>query len=144
MKRATTSLRFLPALLAVLISVSSAGCGSDEQEVEALAERFAVMESRAIDLRERRFELADAIRFATDTLLGSADSIVKGRLRERLTTLEGEKQEVLAKSLSLADSLRSRLDSLMRNDLLTDERKQLFREKLEDALKKRGHATEGG
>ena len=77
MKRATTSLRFLPALLAVLISVSSAGCGSDEQEVEALAERFAVMESRAIDLRERRFELADAIRFATDTLLGSADSIEK-------------------------------------------------------------------
>ena len=69
---------------------------------------------------------------------------MKGRLRERLTTLEGEKQEVLAKSLSLADSLRSRLDSLMRNDLLTDERKQLFREKLEDALKKRGHATEGG
>jgi hypothetical protein len=67
---------------------------------------------RAITLREQRYSVADQIRKKEDSLLRSPNASYAQRLEHDLTVLNKTKNLLLAKSLSLADSISSQIDSL--------------------------------
>lgn len=116
-----------------------AACSFTAVDIKTLAEDFATLECKAVQLRKDRFALADVMRFSEDTLIMSKDdSITQRRINTRLKVCEEQKKILVKNSLDLADTIRVRLDSLMKNELASVEKRKLFDAELEKVLKERG------
>lgn len=97
------------------------GCTGNEK-IETLADQFADVECKAINLRNTRFELASAIRsFETDTT---------GIGKRQLDSLELLAEITTKESLILADSIKSRLENIFEHQLKTSEERRSFNEML--------------
>ena len=94
---------------------------------------MAELECRAISLRNQRFQLANTIRFAEDSILKNltADS---GKIKSELVLLQQQKESLLQRSLSLSDTIRKQLDSLEKNVFNGAESKQQFNDELQKAM----------
>ncbi len=112
-------------------------CNADEHpKLNAVAESFSDLECRAISLRKQRYKLADEIRFTQDTLIHTKKDTVHHSANLRL--MEAEREILTAQSLSLADTIRLQLDSLMKFVLLQPEEKQQFSKVLDSILIAKG------
>ncbi len=121
------------------VAVLVAACSSPEKSIDKIAEEFADLECRALELRKNRFALADSFRFSEDTLLKYRDdSLLQKRITTRMQHYEEQKIILVKNSLALADTIRMQLDSLMKHDLAEMARRKLFDEALEKELSKRG------
>jgi hypothetical protein len=121
-----------------IIVVSVFGCKRNSKSLGIAVDRFAALECRAISLRERRFDLANQIRFTEDSLLEKSNKGDTVRLRIKLNDLNKEKEVVLKQSLSLADTIRMQLDDLKKNQLADEKDKADFDRLLNASLEKRG------
>ncbi|MDQ2753554.1 MAG: hypothetical protein M3R72_11090, partial [Bacteroidota bacterium] len=65
---------------------------------------IADLEYRAVLLRERRFALANQLRFAQDTLSATKSSTDSQRLANQIHIFTNEKDTLLQHSLALADT----------------------------------------
>lgn len=127
-------LKFL--LLLVIVSLTLC-CRNEKTNIKVLADEFANLECRAMELREQRFELANQLRFTHDTLLQKpgGDTI---SLNLKLATLDKQKEAMLKQSLSLADSIHTTLTALMKNHLTNENDKRAFNKMLNKTLLERG------
>lgn len=128
-------LKFLLLLVVVSLAVS---CKNEKTDIKALVDEFANLECRAMTLREQRFELANQLRFTQDSLLLKGNKADTIGLNLKLATLNKQKEAMLKQSLSLADSIRTTLTGLMKNQLVTENDKQTFNEMLNKTLVERG------
>lgn len=110
-------------------------CQRAKPDIKGIADNFADMECRAISLREKRFELANQIRFTQDSVLHNSDSV---KLKIKLAVFDQEKEGLLKQSQSLADSIRLKLNDLMKNQLKNEHDKAAFNQMLNEILLKRG------
>lgn len=118
-------------LLAVFCS-----CNKSVPDNHKKLENLADNTCRAIDYRKQRYSVANQIRFAQDTLMQTKSKVDSDRLQKRLQMLSGKKSILLKESLSLADTIRLQLDSLMP---YTDKQAQKrFTVSLDSILAKRG------
>jgi hypothetical protein len=92
-------------------------------------------ECRAIHLRNRRFELADKIRFTQDTLLHTTGDTIQ--LSKRLLVFNDQKKILLANSLALADSISKETREIQQQYLIDKEKEKAFFRLMEAELKKR-------
>lgn len=112
-------------------------CSHKQADVAATVDDFAVVECRAIVLRQQRFELASEIRLIQDSLLQTTNIVAAKKLKQKLQVLERNKELMLNSSLLLADSIKQQLSLMMRN-LNTPAKKEAFNTKLTVALQQRG------
>ncbi len=91
-----------------------------------------------MQLKQKRFALANEIRFTQDTLLQKMQVIDTVTLKERLGRFEIEKKALLQESLLLADSIKIGLDSLMQQVLVSAEDRKAFDIDLKNELRKLG------
>lgn len=98
--------------------------------------RLADRTCRAISIRQQRFDLANKIRFAQDTLALSKNKNDSIRLQNCLKLYLNQKDALLTSSLQLADTIRRQLDSLVP---YTDQAAQKrFKARLDSLLKRKG------
>ncbi|MCW3112305.1 MAG: hypothetical protein JWR18_701 [Segetibacter sp.] len=124
-------------LCAVLLSIT-VSCGEHKPNIKELVDNFVDLECRAITLREKRFELANQMRFTQDTLLQTSNKADTSRLKSKLEAFNKEKEVTLQQSLSLADSIRIRLNDMMKNELSNETDKTTFNETLNKTLVEKG------
>ncbi|MDQ6812902.1 MAG: hypothetical protein M3040_04070 [Bacteroidota bacterium] len=113
-------------------------CEQHKTDIKKYAEKLAVLECRAIGLREKRFELANRIRFTQDTLRQKAVNSDTFLLTSKLKSYNNEKEIILQQSLSLADSIQSTLKDIMKNQLNNQPDKLAFNELLNQILQQKG------
>lgn len=89
-------------------------------------------------LREKRFTLANQMRFTQDTLLQHRLTSDTTRLKNNLEKMNKEKVLLLQKSLMLADSIRIVMDGIMKDELKDEKDKTQFNEMLNAILKQKG------
>lgn len=118
----------------ILLSVS---CKDNTPDIDKMADDFAGIECRAVALREKRFALANEIRFTQDTLLNKQHITDTSRLKIKLERLNQAKETILQTSLALADSIHKQLDSLMQHHLTDATLKSKFNTALNNTLQKR-------
>lgn len=128
----------LTFLLCCIIVVFIFSCQSDKTDIKELVDKFADLECRAITLREKRFELANQMRFTQDTLLQITNKADTSRFNLKLAYYNKDKEAVLQQSLSLADSIRTALNDLMKNKLTKENDKAAFNKMLNETLLHRG------
>ena len=121
----------------VFICFSLASCHR-QNVINDKADYIAGLECRAVMLRERRFVLANELRFAQDTLLQKKGSSDTTGLVKKIESFKEEKERLLQESLQLADTIHLALDSLRKFTFTDNDDKQLFDLKLKEALRKRG------
>ena len=122
----------------LLFSVLSTSSCSRKNNLSDKISDFADIECRAVRLREFRFDLANKIRFAEDTLMHThlqSDSL---RLQARLNFLRPQQDSVAIVSRNLADSIRLKFDNLTKGELKTKADQRKFNNELNDTLKARG------
>ena len=112
-------------------------CKNKKQDLNNMAGSFADIECRAMALREKRFALANQIRFTQDTLMHASKITDTARLKTNLKAYNFQKENILQISLNLADSIKHHLDSLMQNHLTTPDDKAQFNGLLKIALHER-------
>lgn len=113
-------------------------CQEHSSDLKQLVDDFAKLECRAISLREKRFALANQIRFTQDSLAlhtGKSDTL---QYKLRLDQYNSEKNVVLQQSLSLADSIKRRLKEIMENELTQKDQKAKFDDLLNKTLQQKG------
>jgi hypothetical protein len=118
--------------------MSAFSCKSEKKDIKGAVDKFADLECRAITLREKRFELANQIRFTEDTLTHPTANADTARLRLKLEGFNKEKETLLKESLSLADTIRLQLNDLMKNQLTDQKDKANFDQLLNATLEQRG------
>lgn len=129
------NLKLLVCSVIVLITFS---CQKHKPDIKQLADKFADLECRAISLREKRFELANQIRFTQDTLLQKHGKADTSKLKLKLKSYNKDKEVTLQQSLSLADSIRNRLNDIMKNQLINEPDKAAFNDMLNKTLQQKG------
>jgi hypothetical protein len=103
-------MRIIICCLGLLLIVScSQSSKNNDSAVNLLADRSC----RAISIRQQRFELANKIRFAQDTLAQAKNKNDSRRLGNELKLYFSQKDVLLKESLCLADTIRKQLDSLV-------------------------------
>ena len=126
--------------IAILLTAGFAACNADRKktDIKKLANDFAGTECRAMQLREKRFALANEIRFTQDTILHFAHTGDTTRLNQKLQQLNNEKEHLLQTSRALGDSLKTVLDNLQQTHLADTASKRIFNEELASILKRKG------
>ena len=123
----------------LLILLFASSCKSEKKKVDfsGMAQSIADIECRAISIREKRFELANDIRFIQDTLLvtKNIDSV---RLKLKFAYLNNERETIISKSQLMADTIKNLIDSLSKNYLIDPASKKQFNDSLNAILAKRG------
>lgn len=126
-------------LIAVLATASLSGCGGKETEISQAVEEFLPLQTRAIALREARFELADSIRFAQSRLMAMpADAPERAHVEGQIEEFLMRKEQLVARSLALADTVNHSVRHILDNVCRNDADKQTFYNKLNAELKMRG------
>ena len=131
-------MKLLKLFLCTVIVVSVFSCKSGKGDIKGTVDKFADLECRAMTLREKRFELANKIRFTEDTLLHPTAKADTSKLKLKLQAFNKEKDVLLKQSLSLADTIRNQLNDLMKNQLADEKDKANFDQTLKTALEERG------
>lgn len=96
-----------------LLLLASACQRSESNRNSARLELLASRSCRAESIREQRFTLANQIRFADDSIAKTKDPATRQRLEKEMKGYLLRKDSLLKHSLSLADTIRIQLDSLM-------------------------------
>lgn len=123
--------------LLILLFATSCESGKKKIDFSGMAQLTADIECRAISIREKRFKLANEIRFTQDTLLltKNTDSL---RLKLNLARLNGDKEVVMSQSQLMADSIKNLIDSLSKNFLTDPASKKQFNDSLNLILAMKG------
>ena len=124
------------ALLLSLLLLTAISCNklpsNNTKRIDLLANRMC----RAMSIRQERFELANKIRFAQDTLAATKNKSDSARLTKDLALYLKQKPLLLKESLSLADTIHRQLDSLVPyTDKAAEER---FNTQLDTLLSRKG------
>ena len=96
------------------------------------------MECRAIELKNKRFQLADNIRYAQDTLLHFKSITDTDLIQIRLKNYDIQKQLIVNHSLTLADSIKLQMEIIMPRYFNTKKKEMEFNMLLDESLKKNG------
>ena len=92
-----------------------------------MATNFSNVECRAFAMRELRYALADKIRFAEDSIAHlPPGSIALKNLQSQLKKYQADKENTLAQSLLLADTIKLQLDSILKIRLQSPDKIKLF------------------
>jgi hypothetical protein len=121
-----------------IITLIFFSCNDTFPEKAKMVKSLADLECRAIELKNKRFQLADNIRFAQDTLLhfkSTTDTIL---LELRLKEWDIQKLLLVNKSLALADSIKLQMEIIMSRYFTDKKKEQEFNVLLDAALKKNG------
>ena len=119
-------------LLPIVIISCNKPAPDNARKMDLLADRMC----RAITIRQQRFELANKIRFAQDTLQGTKSKTDSVRLAKSLAEYLKQKPLLLKESLSLADTIHHQLDSLVPYTDKSAEKR--FNTQLDTLLSKKG------
>lgn len=127
-------------VLLLLLALPGCASGPSEAEIKTVAD----LEMRAIALREKRFALANEIRFTQDTLLRTDSTDPQAiRLRATLEDLAVKKDSFLNASLVLADTIKHHIDSIADPERYSREELAEFSERLNAEIKRRSAETSG-
>ncbi len=96
---------FSPFILGCVVS-----CQQKQPDFKERVNKFADLECRAIGLREKRFALADRIRFTKDSLFQLTNKADTSTLHLKLETYNQDKEVMLQQSVSLADTIKNELN----------------------------------
>jgi hypothetical protein len=121
-------------LLFAACQSESANTASQNQWPVNLDE-LVVLHCRSIELKDARFELANEIRFAEDSLL-RADTLVKVELTKTLEEALIRKKSLAEESHNLADTIRVKMDRVMKE--LNPDEKRIFNDSLIAKSKRAG------
>ncbi|MEO6849000.1 MAG: hypothetical protein ABI203_02895 [Mucilaginibacter sp.] len=122
-----------------LVLLTAVACSNPVNNKDGRINLLADRTCRAITIRQQRFDLANKIRFAQDTLSKTKDENDSLRLKSELDNFAEQKGTLLKESLALADTIRLQLDSIMP---YTDKAAQKrFTHSLDSLLAKKGCAT---
>ncbi len=112
-------------------------CGLHNDNLTQSINQLANLECRAINLREKRFSLANKLRFAEDSLrLKNTSTGLE--VNQNMVALQLQKDSLLKNSIALADSIKIIMDDLFAKKLTTDKSKKEFNQELNKALIKKG------
>lgn len=132
-------MNILRTSVSLIILFTIISCKRPQSNTRELAERFSALECRAIAIREKRFALADEIRFTEDTLLLQENKKTDTKqLKLKLAALNENKAVLLQQSLALADTIKKNLAELMNDSLKNESDKTAFNNELNDILLKKG------
>ena len=123
-------------VLLIFLLATSCKSGEKKADFSGMAQSIADIECRAISIREKRFDIANKIRFTLDTLLltKNIDSV---RLKLKFAFLNNEKETIISKSQLMADTIKNLIDSLSKNFLIDPASKKQFSDSLNAILAKR-------
>ena len=126
-------------LSAMILIVTFTFCKHDSTEdINKLAASFSDLECRAFTLREHRYALADKIRFTEDSIAKAIYTPAeKVQFQTNLTGYFTEKDNTLAASLRLADTIKNQLDSIIKIRLHDTAKTKLFDDALSAELEKK-------
>lgn len=97
------------------------GC-SQNDNMESIVDKFANLECRAINLRNKRFELASTIR--------KLDGETSAYKKKQLDSLKLIADNTAIQSLQLADTIKEDLQRYFKNNLTTLEARSQFNQDL--------------
>lgn len=124
---------------AMMLALALFACQSPKPDFESIVNDFADLECRAIELRKQRYQLADEMRFADDTMIADTSSEeTKARLKEKLMRLDAGKDGMVNHGLALADTIQKELAALIEGPLKNVDDRREFDHLLEEELHKRG------
>ena len=113
-------------------------CNNTSSDKETMVKLLVNMECRAITLKNKRFQLADNIRYAQDTLLHYKSITDTALIQIRLKDLDFQKQLIVNQSLALADSIKLQMEIIMPRYFDNKKKEMEFNMLLDEALKKNG------
>lgn len=124
-------------VLSAVIALAT-GCGVSDSAISRAVDELMPLETRAIELRHTRFELADSIRFAQERLMSmAADDVARQSIEKRIQEFSLRKEKLVSESLALADTVDQSLRRIL-NTLRSDDDKNRFHEKFNAELRARG------
>ena len=113
-------------------------CNNISSDKETMVKLLVNMECRAIELKNKRFQLADNIRYAQDTLLHFKSITDTDLIQIRLKNYDIQKQLIVNYSLTLADSIKLQMEIIMPRYFNTKKKEMEFNMLLDESLKKNG------
>ena len=113
-------------------------CNNISSDKETMVKLLVNMECRAIELKNKRFQLADNIRYAQDTLLHFKSITDTDLIQIRLKNYDIQKQLIVNQSLTLADSIKLQMEIIMPRYFNTKKKEMEFNMLLDESLKKNG------
>ena len=119
-----------------LLMLLAAACNRPSASSDAKMNLLANRTCRAITIRQKRFALANQIRFTLDTLAGTKSKIDSDRLQASLTGFSKQKAILLKESLRLADTIHKQMDTLVPYSSKAAEKR--FTAQLNALLEKKG------
>ncbi len=122
--------------LPVFIMVCFLSCQQKNvPDVAAIVADFSKLECRAVHIREQRYALANTIRFTEDSMALVKDiNDKKKALQDSLNSYLKTKDDLLALSLRLADTIKLKLDTIIKVQLKTKDNIAEFDKQLSAAL----------
>jgi len=113
-------------------------CNNTSSDKETMVKLLVNMECRAIEIKNKRFQLADNIRYAQDTLLNLKSITDTALIQLRLKDWDIQKQLIVNQSLALADSIKLQMEIIMPRYFNNKKKEMEFNLLLDEALKKNG------
>ena len=113
-------------------------CNNTSSDKETMVKLLVNMECRAIEIKNKRFQLADNIRYAQDTLLNLKSITDTALIQLRLKNWDIQKQLIVNQSLALADSIKLQMEIIMPRYFNNKKKEMEFNLLLDEALKKNG------
>ena len=134
-----TKLTIIDCMLIALCIFNLISCKSKaEENIKLMATNFSNIECRAFAMRELRYTLADKIRFAEDFIANLLPgSTALKNLQSQLKKYQIDKENTLAQSLLLADTIKLQLDSILKIRLRSPDKIKLFDKALLMEMKKK-------
>ena len=124
--------------LLVISTLILFSCNNISSDKETMVKLLVNMECRAIELKNKRFQLADNIRYAQDTLLHFKSITDTALIQIRLKNYDIQKQLIVNQSLTLADSIKLQMEIIMPRYFNTKKKEMEFNMLLDESLKKNG------
>ena len=124
--------------LLVISTLILFSCNNISSDKETMVKLLVNMECRAIELKNKRFQLADNIRYAQDTLLHFKSITDTDLIQIRLKNYDIQKQLIVNQSLTLADSIKLQMEIIMPRYFNTKKKEMEFNMLLDESLKKNG------
>ena len=124
--------------LLVISTLILFSCNNISSDKETMVKLLVNMECRAIELKNKRFQLADNIRYAQDTLLHFKSITDTDLIQIRLKNYDIQKQLIVNQSLTLADSIKLHMEIIMPRYFNTKKKEMEFNMLLDESLKKNG------
>lgn len=99
----------------------------EETNITLMATNFSNLECRAFAMRKLRYNLADKIRFAEDSVANLPPGCIQYKnLQLQLQKYQVDKENSLVQSLQLADTIKLQLDSILKIRLQSSDKIKLF------------------